>query len=94
MLYHLLWEGLYPITADWPVPGVLNVFQYITVRTAMASMTALFLSLLLGPWLIGKLREFEVGQRIQVEISVYRDGYSVSGDGTAFFDRNDSAIVF
>ena len=67
MLYHLLWEGLYPITADWPVPGVLNVFQYITVRTAMASMTALFLSLLLGPWLIGKLREFEVGQRIRQE---------------------------
>ena len=67
MLYHLLWEGLYPITADWGLPGVLNVFQYITVRTAMASMTALFLSLLLGPWLIGKLREFEVGQRIRQE---------------------------
>ena len=65
MLYHLLWEYLYPITADWPVLGVLNVFQYITFRTAMASITALLISLLLGPWLIGRLREFQIGQNIR-----------------------------
>ena len=67
MLYHLLFEGLYPITADWPVFGVLNVFQYITFRTAMASMTALLFSLLLGPSLIAKLREFQIGQTIREE---------------------------
>ena len=65
MLYHLLWEYLYPITADWPVLGVLNVFQYITFRTAMASITALLISLLLGPWLIGRLRVFQIGQNIR-----------------------------
>jgi phospho-N-acetylmuramoyl-pentapeptide-transferase len=65
MLYHLLWEYLYPITADWPVLGVLNVFQYITFRTAMASITALLISLLLGGWLIGRLRDFQIGQNIR-----------------------------
>ena len=46
---------------------VFNLFRYITFRTAAASLTALFLSLLLGPWLIGKLREFQVGQYIREE---------------------------
>ena len=65
MLYHLLFEYLYPITADWPVLGVLNVFQYITFRTAMASITALLISLLLGGWLIVRLREFQISQNIR-----------------------------
>ncbi len=65
MLYHLLWEYLYPIAADWPVLSVLNVFQYITFRTAMASITALLISLLLGGWLIGRLRDFQIGQNIR-----------------------------
>ena len=46
---------------------VFNLFRYITFRTAAASLTALFLSLVLGPWLIGKLREFQVGQYIREE---------------------------
>ena len=65
MLYHLLFEYLYPRTADWPLFGVLNVFQYITFRTAMASITALLISLVLGPWLIGRLRKFQIGQNIR-----------------------------
>ena len=46
---------------------VLNVIQYITFRTAAASLTALVISLLLGPWLIRKLREFQIGQIIRHE---------------------------
>ena len=46
---------------------VLNVIQYITFRTAAASLTALVISLLLGPWLIRKLREFQIGQVIRHE---------------------------
>jgi len=42
-----------------------NVFRYVTVRTAMASLTALLLCIALGPWLIGKLREFQIGQYIR-----------------------------
>lgn len=60
MLYHLL-IPLYP-----QVP-VFNVARYITFRTAAASMTALVVSLVLGPWLIRRLREFQVGQVIRQE---------------------------
>ncbi len=60
MLYHLL-ISLYP-----QVP-VFNVARYITFRTAAASMTALVVSLVLGPWLIRRLREFQVGQVIRQE---------------------------
>ncbi|MBI1941330.1 MAG: phospho-N-acetylmuramoyl-pentapeptide-transferase, partial [Acidobacteria bacterium] len=33
---------------------IFNLFRYITFRTAYASLTALFLTLVLGPWLIRK----------------------------------------
>lgn len=45
----------------------LNVFRYITVRTAAASLTALLLSLLLGPWIIERLRSLQVKQYIREE---------------------------
>ena len=60
MLYHFL-----PDLA--PYFGVLNVTRYITFRTAAASLTALAISLLLGPWLIAKLRDFQIGQVIRQE---------------------------
>src|ERR1039458_3384070 len=44
---------------------VFNLFHYITFRTAYASMTALFLSMILGPWLVSKLKEFQIGQFIR-----------------------------
>src|ERR1700677_3878037 len=44
---------------------LFNLFHYITFRTAYASMTALFLSMVLGPWLIKKLKEFQIGQFIR-----------------------------
>ncbi len=58
MLLHLL----YPLRDQI---GVLRVVGYITFRTAAASLTALVLSLLLGPWLIRRLREFQVGQVVR-----------------------------
>ena len=60
MLYHLL-----PPLAGFF--GPLNVVRYITFRTAAASLTALALSLVLGPWLIRKLRDFQIGQVIRQE---------------------------
>src|SRR5205085_3887005 len=42
-----------------------RVFQYSTFRTAMASLTAMALSLLLGPWLIRRLQEFQISQHIR-----------------------------
>ncbi len=67
MLYHILYEFLYPLNNLWAPLRVLNVFQYITFRTAYASLTALLISLLLGPWLITRLREFQIGQQIREE---------------------------
>src|SRR5499426_3095070 len=67
MLYHILYEFLYPLNSYWSPLRVLNVFNYITFRTAYASITALLLSLLLGPWLISRLRDFQIGQHIRDE---------------------------
>jgi phospho-N-acetylmuramoyl-pentapeptide-transferase len=64
MLYHLFYEVLYPLDAR---AAVLNVTHYITFRTAAASLTALAIGLLLGPLMIRKLREFQIGQVIRQE---------------------------
>jgi len=45
----------------------LNVFRYITVRTALASITALLITLALGPWVIRRLRDLQIGQFIREE---------------------------
>jgi phospho-N-acetylmuramoyl-pentapeptide-transferase len=60
MLFHLLYAFRHQITA-------LNVIRYITFRTAVASLTALFLVLALGPWAIERLRRLQVGQPIREE---------------------------
>ena len=60
MLYHLLYYFHHEVSA-------LNVVRYITFRTAVASLTALFLVLLLGPWMIERLRLFQIGQYIREE---------------------------
>jgi phospho-N-acetylmuramoyl-pentapeptide-transferase len=59
MLYWLLFEQLFPFFSP------LRVFQYLTFRTAAATITALLMSIALGPWMIRKLREFSFGQHIR-----------------------------
>jgi len=61
MLYYLFFYVLRPYFSP------LNVFRYITVRTAVASLTALLISLLLGPWVIDRLRDLQVKQFIREE---------------------------
>jgi len=58
MLYHLL----YPLHTTF---SVFNVFRYITFRTIYASLTAFFICFLLGPWMIRKLANMQVGQYIR-----------------------------
>ncbi len=58
MLYHLL----FPLHQTYTV---FNVFRYVTFRTAGAILTALLISLFLGPVLIRKLREQQIGQSIR-----------------------------
>jgi phospho-N-acetylmuramoyl-pentapeptide-transferase len=61
MLYYLLYHTLQRYFSP------LNVFRYITVRTVYASLTAMFLALVFGPWLIRRLRELQIGQFIREE---------------------------
>ena len=61
MLYYLLYEQLHKYVSPF------RVFSYTTFRTAFASLTALFLCIALGPWLIAKLRQFQIGQYIREE---------------------------
>ncbi|MBV9035014.1 MAG: phospho-N-acetylmuramoyl-pentapeptide-transferase [Acidobacteriaceae bacterium] len=61
MLYWLLFQVLHEY-----IPA-FRVFGYVTTRTALASLTALALSLALGPSMIRKLRELSFGQHIREE---------------------------
>src|SRR5260221_1654536 len=60
MLYHLLYQFHTQLS-------VLNVTRYITFRRAAATLSALAISLAFGPWLVRKLREFQIGQVIRTE---------------------------
>jgi phospho-N-acetylmuramoyl-pentapeptide-transferase len=59
MLYWLLYEKLYPVFSPF------RVFGYLTVRTLLASLAALLVALLLGPWMIRRLRALQIGQPIR-----------------------------
>ena len=61
MLYWLLFQVLHRY-----IPA-FRVFSYITTRVALANLTALVLSVLLGPWMIRKLRALSFGQHIREE---------------------------
>ena len=61
MIYHFL----YPLSSFFIG---FNVFRYITFRTIGATLTALVLSLLIGPWLIRKLKAMEVAQPVREDV--------------------------
>ena len=54
MLYYLL----VPLAKDHIV---FNVFRYLTFRSFMALISALVISLIVGPWLIRRLRRMQHG---------------------------------
>jgi phospho-N-acetylmuramoyl-pentapeptide-transferase len=58
MIFHLL----YPLHNTY---SYFNVFRYITFRTIYATITALLICFLLGPWIIRKLQELQIGQTIR-----------------------------
>ncbi|MGC1300473.1 MAG: phospho-N-acetylmuramoyl-pentapeptide-transferase [Alloacidobacterium sp.] len=61
MLYWLLYQKLFPYFRPF------RIFRYLTFRTAFASLTALLIALIIGPFVIEKLREFQIGQYIREE---------------------------
>jgi phospho-N-acetylmuramoyl-pentapeptide-transferase len=58
LIYHLL----YPLH---DVVSLFNVFRYITFRTIYATITAMVIAFVLGPWLIRKLQSLQIGQPIR-----------------------------
>ncbi len=60
MFYHLL----YPLAQHF---SVFNLFRYITFRTAGATVTAIFICLILGPYFIRLLKKYQVAERIREE---------------------------
>jgi len=58
MFYHLL----YPLSSEF---SFLNVFKYITFRSAYSGITALALSLILGNYMIQILKKFQIGEKIR-----------------------------
>src|ERR1043165_3132801 len=69
MFYYLLYELIYGRLKDqdWYLVKALNVFQYVTFRTAYASVTAMLISLLFGKKLIAALKKWNIGQQIREE---------------------------
>lgn len=61
MFYWLLYQKLFPYFKPF------RIFRYLTFRTAFASLTALFIGMFVGPMIIRKLREFQIGQYIREE---------------------------
>jgi len=61
LLYWLLYQKLFPYFR------LFRIFHYLTFRTVFASLTALLIGLLIGPFVISRLREFQIGQYIRDE---------------------------
>jgi phospho-N-acetylmuramoyl-pentapeptide-transferase len=61
LLYWLLYQRLF---AHFPP---FRIFRYVTFRTAFASLTALFMGMIIGPAIIKQLRDFQIGQYIREE---------------------------
>ncbi|HXS12552.1 MAG TPA: phospho-N-acetylmuramoyl-pentapeptide-transferase [Acidobacteriaceae bacterium] len=61
MLYWLLYQKLFPYFRYF------RIFRYVTFRCVFASLTALLIGLLIGPYVIDRLRQFQISQYIREE---------------------------
>jgi phospho-N-acetylmuramoyl-pentapeptide-transferase len=64
LLFWLLYEKIFHFG---PFFSPFRIFRFLTFRTAFASLTALFMGLIIGPAVIRQLREFQIGQYIREE---------------------------
>jgi phospho-N-acetylmuramoyl-pentapeptide-transferase len=69
MIYYLFYELIYGHFKDreWYLVKALNVFQYVTFRTAYATVTALLIILLFGRRVINAMKRWNIGQQIREE---------------------------
>ncbi len=64
----MLYNILVPLSTDWTV---LNVFRYITFRSAWAMITALVISIVIGPMFIRWLHRLKCGQYIHEDVTAH-----------------------
>ncbi|MBI4777860.1 phospho-N-acetylmuramoyl-pentapeptide-transferase [Candidatus Desantisbacteria bacterium] len=64
MLYYFLYEKLY---APETITSIFRVFKYITLRTACATLTALFISFIVTPWIINRFKKYKMSQVLRVD---------------------------
>ncbi len=62
----IYWLAMW-IETHFAPPG-FGIFQYITFRAAMAAITALLISWIVGPWIIRKLRQRQIGEQLKQEL--------------------------
>ena len=60
MLYHLL----YPLHVH---ATAFNVLRYVSTRIILSTLTALALSLFMGPWFIDRLKKKQIGEQIRTD---------------------------
>ena len=60
----MLFEFLYPLHVDF---SFLNIFRYITFRTIYGGLTAFLICFILGPFVIKRLSQLQIGQIIQTD---------------------------
>ena len=89
MLYNLL----VPWASEWTA---LNVFRYITFRSMAALITALVLSILLGPRFIAWLRRLKCGQHILHEVTAHacKEGTPTMGGLLMLFSLTVSLLLW
>jgi phospho-N-acetylmuramoyl-pentapeptide-transferase len=61
LLFWLLYQKLFPYFPFF------RIFRYVTFRCVFASLTAMLIGLLIGPFVIDRLRQFQIGQYIREE---------------------------
>ena len=73
MFYHLFFENLLELFSPF------NIFRYISFRAIYATATALIISLVLGPFMIARLKQLRIGEHIQEEVEKAQESSEKQG---------------
>lgn len=89
----MFYNILAPLASDW---SALNVFRYISFRSLAALITALIISILIGPWLINWLRKLKCGQYILEDVKAHaaKAGTPTMGGLLIFFSVGASLFLW
>ena len=77
--------------------SIFNVFSYVTMRTIMGALTALTIALILGPHMIRKLTDKQIGQTVRTdgpETHLVKSGTPTMGGGLIIMAIALSALLW